>query len=174
MVSRLLGFVRDVILARLFGAGEMADAFFVAFRVPNLFRRLFGEGAFPQSFVPVLGEYRTTRSPAETRAFVEDVAGWLALTLAVVTVVGMLAASAIVYAIAPGFADNPAMFSLTVELLRITFPYLFSSPWWPWRGASSIPTGALRCPPSRPYSSISASSPPPSGGPRTWPSQRSP
>ncbi|MHB1203220.1 MAG: murein biosynthesis integral membrane protein MurJ [Acidithiobacillus sp.] len=105
MVSRLLGFVRDVILARLFGAGEMADAFFVAFRVPNLFRRLFGEGAFSQSFVPVLGEYRTTRSPAETRAFVEDVAGWLALTLAVVTVV--------------------AKFALTVELLRITFPYLF-------------------------------------------------
>ncbi|MHB8247604.1 MAG: murein biosynthesis integral membrane protein MurJ [Acidithiobacillus sp.] len=125
MVSRLLGFVRDVILARLFGAGEMADAFFVAFRVPNLFRRLFGEGAFSQSFVPVLGEYRTTRSPAETRAFVEDVAGWLALTLAVVTVVGMLTASAIVYAIAPGFADNPAKFGLTVELLRITFPYLF-------------------------------------------------
>ncbi|MHB1494260.1 MAG: lipid II flippase MurJ, partial [Acidithiobacillus sp.] len=96
MVSRLLGFARDVILARLFGAGEMADAFFVAFRVPNLFRRLFGEGAFSQSFVPVLGEYRATRSIEETQAFVADVAGWLALTLAVVTIVGILSASAVV------------------------------------------------------------------------------
>ena len=125
MVSRLLGFARDVILARLFGAGEMADAFFVAFRVPNLFRRLFGEGAFSQSFVPVLGEYRATRPASETRAFVADVAGWLALALAIVTIVGMLGASAVVYAIAPGFADNPDKFHLTVELLRITFPYLF-------------------------------------------------
>ena len=125
MVSRLLGFARDVILARLFGAGEMADAFFVAFRVPNLFRRMFGEGAFSQSFVPVLGEYRVTRSVEETRTFVADVAGWLALTLAVVTLVGILGASAVVYAIAPGFVDNPDKFHLTVELLRITFPYLF-------------------------------------------------
>ncbi|WP_252725211.1 murein biosynthesis integral membrane protein MurJ, partial [Acidithiobacillus sp. MC2.2] len=125
MVSRLLGFARDVILARLFGAGEMADAFFVAFRVPNLFRRLFGEGAFSQSFIPVLGEYRATRPASETRAFVADVAGWLALALAIVTIVGMLGASAVVYAIAPGFADNPDKFHLTVELLRITFPYLF-------------------------------------------------
>ncbi|MBN6739707.1 murein biosynthesis integral membrane protein MurJ [Acidithiobacillus sp. MC6.1] len=125
MLSRLLGFARDVILARLFGAGEIADAFFVAFRIPNLFRRLFGEGAFSQSFVPVLGEYRATRSVEETRAFVADVAGWLTLTLAVVTIVGILGASAVVYAIAPGFADSPDKFHLTVELLRITFPYLF-------------------------------------------------
>ncbi|MHB1581740.1 MAG: murein biosynthesis integral membrane protein MurJ [Acidithiobacillus sp.] len=125
MVSRLLGFARDVILARLFGAGEMADAFFVAFRVPNLFRRLFGEGAFSQSFVPVLGEYRATRSIDETQAFVADVAGWLALALVIVTIVGILGASAVVYAIAPGFAANPDKFHLTVELLRITFPYLF-------------------------------------------------
>lgn len=125
MLSRLLGFARDILLARLFGAGEMADAFFVAFRVPNLFRRLFGEGAFSQSFIPVLGEYRSQRSPEETQAFVADVAGWLALTLAVVTILGMLGASAVVYAIAPGFAANADKFHLTVELLRITFPYLF-------------------------------------------------
>jgi Uncharacterized membrane protein, putative virulence factor len=125
MLSRLLGFARDIILAHLFGAGEMADAFFVAFRIPNLFRRLFGEGAFSQSFVPVLGEYRAQRTTEETQAFVADISGWLALTLAVVTLIGILAASAVVYVIAPGFAANPGKFQLTVELLRITFPYLF-------------------------------------------------
>ncbi|MBU2843040.1 murein biosynthesis integral membrane protein MurJ [Acidithiobacillus thiooxidans] len=125
MLSRLLGFARDIILAHLFGAGEMADAFFVAFRIPNLFRRLFGEGAFSQSFVPVLGEYRAQRTTEEAQAFVADISGWLALTLAVVTLIGILAASAVVYAIAPGFAANPGKFQLTVELLRITFPYLF-------------------------------------------------
>ncbi len=125
MISRLFGFARDIILAHLFGAGAMADAFFVAFRIPNLFRRLFGEGAFSQSFVPVLGEYRAQRTPEEARAFVADISGWLALTLALVTVLGVLGASVVVYAIAPGFAGDPEKFRLTVELLRITFPYLF-------------------------------------------------
>lgn len=124
-ISRLLGFARDLVLARLFGASEAADAFFVALRIPNLFRRLFGEGAFSQAFVPVLGEYRSTRSAEETRAFLDDVTGWLMLALAGVTVIGTLAAGFIVYAIAPGFAADPGKFALTTELLRITFPYLF-------------------------------------------------
>ncbi|AUW32238.1 MULTISPECIES: murein biosynthesis integral membrane protein MurJ [Acidithiobacillus] len=125
LLSRILGFVRDIVLAHLFGAGPMADAFFVALRIPNLFRRLFGEGAFSQAFIPVLGEYRSQRSPADTRAFVEDVSGWLALTLVVVTVIGIVAAPILVLLIAPGFAADASKFHLTVELLRITFPYLF-------------------------------------------------
>ena len=148
LLSRLLGFARDIILAHLFGAGEMADAFFVAFRIPNLFRRLFGEGAFSQSFVPVLGEYRAQRTMAETQAFVADVSGWLALSLAIFTLLGILGASLVVYAIAPGFAADPGKFQLTVELLRITFPYLFLISLSPWPGAFSTPTGILPYPPS--------------------------
>ncbi|MCE5393700.1 MAG: murein biosynthesis integral membrane protein MurJ [Acidithiobacillus sp.] len=123
-VSRLLGFVRDVILAHLFGAGMAADAFFVAQRIPNLFRRLFGEGAFSQSFVPVLSEYLEKRSPEETRVFIADVTGWLTLSLLILTVLGILAASLFVTLLAPGFLADPAKFALTVTLTRITFPYL--------------------------------------------------
>lgn len=125
MVSRVLGFIRDVILARAFGASGLADAFFVAFRIPNLFRRLFGEGAFSQAFVPVLGEYKATRSEADTRAFLDDVTGWLGLAVLGVTLLGILAAPWVVLLIAPGFSDTPDRYTLTVELLRITFPYLF-------------------------------------------------
>ncbi|MBU2754436.1 murein biosynthesis integral membrane protein MurJ [Acidithiobacillus sp. CV18-2] len=123
-LSRLLGFARDVILAHLFGAGMAADAFFVAQRLPNLFRRLFGEGAFSQAFVPVLGEYVQERSVQETRDFVADISGWLLLTLVIVTVAGVLGAGLLVYLLAPGFAADPAKFELTVLLTRITFPYL--------------------------------------------------
>lgn len=122
--SRLLGFARDVILAHLFGAGMAADAFFVAQRIPNLFRRLFGEGAFSQAFVPVLGEYVQERSQQEVREFVADVAGWLLLSLLIITLIGVLGASIFVYLLAPGFAADPAKFQLTVLLTRITFPYL--------------------------------------------------
>lgn len=125
MVSRVLGFIRDIILARTFGASALADAFFVAFRIPNLFRRLFGEGAFAQAFVPVLGEYKATRSEQDTRAFIDDVTGWLGLAVFGVTLLGMLTAPWVVMLIAPGFSDTPDKFALTVDLLRITFPYLF-------------------------------------------------
>lgn len=125
MVSRVLGLVRESILARLFGASAFGDAFFVAFRIPNLFRRLFGEGAFSQAFIPVLGEYKATKSEAETQAFVDDVTGWLALTLFAVTLIGVLASPWIILAIAPGFDAHPDKYALTVDLLRITFPYLF-------------------------------------------------
>ncbi|WP_308388951.1 murein biosynthesis integral membrane protein MurJ [Acidithiobacillus sp. AMEEHan] len=123
-LSRLLGFARDVILAHLFGAGMAADAFFVAQRLPNLFRRLFGEGAFSQAFVPVLGEYVQQRSPQETREFVADISGWLLLTLLIVTAAGVLGAGLLVYLLAPGFAADPAKYQLTVLLTRIVFPYL--------------------------------------------------
>jgi len=125
LVSRILGFVRDLIIARVFGAGFATDAFFVAFKLPNLLRRLFAEGAFSQAFVPVLAEYKARRGDAEARVLVDHVAAFLALALVVVTVVGVLAAPAIIYVTAPGFAQTPGKFDLTVDLLRVIFPYIF-------------------------------------------------
>jgi putative peptidoglycan lipid II flippase len=125
LISRILGFVRDLAIARVFGAGLATDAFFVAFRIPNLLRRLFAEGAFSQAFVPILAEFKNQRGEGETKRLVDHVAGTLAVTLAAVTAVGVLAAPAIVYLSAPGFTGVPGKFQLTVELLRITFPYIF-------------------------------------------------
>ncbi len=124
-LSRILGFVRDAVIARVFGAGVATDAFFVAFRLPNLLRRIFAEGAFSQAFVPILAEYRSRRGDDASRDLVNHVATVLALTLLVVTVLGILAAPAIVYFTAPGFSESPAKFQTTVQLLRITFPYIF-------------------------------------------------
>src|SRR4030095_4958811 len=89
LISRILGFVRDSIIARVFGAGVMTDAFFVAFKIPNLLRRLFAEGAFSQAFVPILSEYRNQRGPEETRLLVDHVSVVLALALFVVSVIGV-------------------------------------------------------------------------------------
>jgi putative peptidoglycan lipid II flippase len=124
LLSRILGFVRDTLIARVFGAGFATDAFFVAFRIPNLLRRLFAEGAFSQAFVPILAEYRNRNSAAVTRQLVDHVAAFLALVLLAITVVGVFAAPVIIYVSAPGFAAEPAKFELTVQLLRITFPYI--------------------------------------------------
>ena len=124
LISRILGFVRDLVVARVFGADAATDAFFVAFRIPNLMRRLFAEGAFSLAFVPVLSEYRTQRGPAELRRFVDDTAGTLGLALLVVTVLGILGAPLLVLAFAPGFADDPGQRVLAADMLRLTFPYL--------------------------------------------------
>ncbi|SES96497.1 putative peptidoglycan lipid II flippase [Nitrosomonas marina] len=124
LISRILGFIRDVIIARIFGAGMAADAFFVAFRIPNLLRRLFAEGAFSQAFVPILAEYKNKRTSEETRLLIDHVATLLALALFIVTLIGVMGAPMIIYASAPGFAANTEKFNLTVELLRITFPYI--------------------------------------------------
>ncbi len=124
-VSRILGFVRDTLIARVFGAGMLSDAFIVAFKIPNLLRRVSAEGAFSQAFVPILAEYKSQRSFDETHNLINRVATWLGLILVVVTLLGMLAAPWIVTLIAPGFRANPAKMQLTVELLRITFPYIF-------------------------------------------------
>ena len=124
LVSRILGFVRDAVIARLFGAGLATDAFFVAFRIPNLLRRLFAEGAFSQAFVPILAEYKTRNGEGETRLLVDRVATVLTLSLLVVSVIGILAAPWIIYISAPGFSAMPDKFDLTVAMLRITFPYL--------------------------------------------------
>jgi putative peptidoglycan lipid II flippase len=124
-ISRVLGFLRDLVIARAFGAGVATDAFFVAFKLPNLLRRLFAEGAFSQAFVPILAEYKNRRGEQEARLLVDRVAAVLALALFVVTLIGVLAAPLIIYVTAPGFAATPDKFRLTVDLLRITFPYIF-------------------------------------------------
>jgi putative peptidoglycan lipid II flippase len=124
LVSRILGFARDAVIARLFGAGLATDAFFVAFRIPNLLRRLFAEGAFSQAFVPILAEYRTRNGEVQTRLLVDRVATALSLAVLAVSVAGILAAPWIIYLSAPGFSAAPEKFELTVAMLRITFPYL--------------------------------------------------
>jgi len=124
-VSRILGFVRDTLIARVFGAGMFSDAFIVAFKIPNLLRRISAEGAFSQAFVPILAEYKSQRSFDETHTLINRVATWLGVILVIVTLLGMLAAPWIVSLIAPGFRANPEKMQLTIELLRITFPYIF-------------------------------------------------
>ena len=123
LLSRILGYARDFVIARAFGAALVTDAFFVAFRIPNLLRRLFAEGAFSQAFVPVLAEYRN-RNPQETRSLLDGVATLLCIALVIAAAAGMAAAPLIVYVSAPGFAADPAKFELTVRMLRITFPYI--------------------------------------------------
>ncbi len=128
MVSRVLGYVRDFFIARVFGAGLATDAFFVAFRIPNLLRRLFAEGAFSQAFVPILAEVRgrneANGAPEETRTLVDCVSTVLFLALLATAALGMALAPLVVYLTAPGFAAEPGKFELTVAMLRITFPYI--------------------------------------------------
>ncbi|MFB8831141.1 murein biosynthesis integral membrane protein MurJ [Azotobacter sp. CWF10] len=124
MLSRVLGFVRDTLVARIFGAGLATDAFFVAFKLPNLLRRIFAEGAFSQAFVPILAEYKTQQGEEATRTFLAYVAGLLTLVLALVTLLGILAAPWLIWVSAPGFVESPEKFELTATLLRITFPYI--------------------------------------------------
>ena len=124
MVSRILGFVRDTLVARVFGAGFATDAFFVAFKLPNLLRRVFAEGAFSQAFIPILAEYQQQRGDDATRALLAYVAGTLTLALSIITLLGILAAPWVIYITAPGFTHEANKFALTVELLRITFPYI--------------------------------------------------
>jgi putative peptidoglycan lipid II flippase len=124
MVSRVLGYARDFFIARIFGVSLATDAFFVAFKIPNLLRRMFAEGAFSQAFVPILAGYKQANSPEDTRSLIDSVSTLLFLALVVTAALGMLAAPLIVYVTAPGFAAAPEKFALTVQLLRITFPYI--------------------------------------------------
>ncbi|MCU7959514.1 MAG: murein biosynthesis integral membrane protein MurJ [gamma proteobacterium symbiont of Bathyaustriella thionipta] len=125
LISRILGFIRDVVLAHVFGAGAATDAFFVAFKIPNFLRRLFAEGAFSVAFVPVLSEYQSKRSFAELQLFVSRVSGTLGAILLLVTVAGVLGAPLLATVFAPGFLHDPLKHQLTVDMLRLTFPYLF-------------------------------------------------
>ncbi len=124
LLSRVFGFIRDTIVARAFGASIYTDAFFVALKIPNLLRRLFAEGAFSQAFVPILAEYKIRRGHDDTKLLIDHATTWLLLALTVVTLIGMIAAPAIVWISAPGFADAPEKFAITVRMLRITFPYI--------------------------------------------------
>jgi putative peptidoglycan lipid II flippase len=124
LLSRITGLIREMLLASFFGAGPAFDAFVVAFRIPNLLRRLFAEGAFSQAFMPVLGEYRGKHGDEATRVLAGKVLGVFATGLFVTTLVGILAAPAIVYLSASGFAKDADKFALTVTMLRICFPYI--------------------------------------------------
>lgn len=123
LISRIFGFLRDVVIARYFGATGATDAFIVALRVPNLLRRWFAEGSFSLAFVPVLNEYRERTGEDDLRALVDATAGALLAVVTVVAGLGMLFAPAFVYLFAFGLAEDPALFGLASEMLRITFPY---------------------------------------------------
>ena len=122
--SRILGFIRDMVLARLFGATPAADAFFVAYRVPNLLRELFAEGSMSSAFIPVFTEYRTQRSKRDAWELASAVFTTLLTIVIGVTIVGVLAASGIVWLLAPGFHDDPVRLGMTTLLTQIMFPYL--------------------------------------------------
>ena len=124
MLSRVLGYTRDAIIFIVFGAGGATDAFLVAFRLPNLMRRLFGEGALSQAFVPVFQEYKKHRSPKELHRFADCAAGTLGMILLVITAVGILISPVLIAIFAPGFIDEGDRFDLSAQMLRITFPYV--------------------------------------------------
>jgi len=123
-ISRISGFIRDIIFANIFGASTSTDAFFVAFKIPNFFRRLFAEGAFIQSFVPVLNDYKV-KNPLELRKFISYIQGNLALILLIITTLGIIFSDNIINLFAPGFDENDNRYNLASDMLKITFPYLF-------------------------------------------------
>jgi len=124
MASRVLGLVRDIVLASVLGAGGAMDAFAIAQKIPNFFRRLFAEGAFSQAFIPVLSEYREKGTQAAVKELVDKVAGCLGSILLLITVIGVAGAVGFAYIFGYGYADEPEKFSLLTDLVRITFPYL--------------------------------------------------
>ena len=125
MVSRILGFIRDMLFARIFGVDLETDAFFVAFKIPNFLRRLFAEGAFAQAFVPVLSDYKERGGKQALQLFVDRTSGSLAIIVLVMTIIGVLAAPVLIVMFAPGFLYEGRQYDLAVKMLRITFPYLF-------------------------------------------------
>lgn len=123
LLSRILGFVRDVIVAFALGAGLFADAFFVAFRIPNLLRRLFGEGSLTMAFIPVFSRIREEEGEEAAQAMARSAMIWLGIILGALTLLVELVAGPVTMAIAPGFLDNAEQFQATVDLVRICFPY---------------------------------------------------
>ena len=124
MMSRVLGFVRDILMAAVLGSGAVADAFFVAFRIPNLFRRVFAEGAFNSAFVPLFARRLEGQGQEQARKFAEQVASFLVFVLIVLTALAEIFMPWIMFAMAWGFSDTPEKFDLAVAMTRITFPYL--------------------------------------------------
>lgn len=125
LLSRITGVVRDMLIARYFGSSAATDAFYVAFRLPNMLRRLFAEGAFQQAFVPMLSDVKATKSEEEVRSFIDRVFSLLASVLLLVSILGVLIAPALVWLIAGGLAENPEGFDLATEMTRWMFPYIF-------------------------------------------------
>ncbi len=125
LISRILGFVRDMLIAQLFGVDSATDAFFVAFKIPNFLRRLFAEGAFAHAFVPVLADYKARGSLAMLKQFIDKTAGTLSIFLLIITMIGVVAAPLLIMLLAPGFMWQGTQYELSVKLLQITFPYLF-------------------------------------------------
>lgn len=124
LLSRISGFIRDIIFARFFGATSGMEAFLVAFRIPNFMRRLFAEGSFTQAFVPVLSEYKTQNSHQEMVNFIRHVVGTLGGILLVISALGMIFSGVWVWIFAPGFGDDPHKFQMAEHMLSITFPYI--------------------------------------------------
>lgn len=124
LISRVLGFARDMIFANLFGAGAGTDAFFVAFKIPNFLRRLFAEGAFSQAFVPVLAETRSRGDHTAVRDLIASTSGTLGVILLLITLLAILASDGLVYLFAPGFHGHADKFALAADMLQLTFPYL--------------------------------------------------
>jgi putative peptidoglycan lipid II flippase len=125
LLSRILGFIRDAAVALVFGAGGLTDAFFVAFRIPNLLRRLFAEGAFSQAFVPILADAKTRHGEEAARNLIDHAATALAAAVFLTAVLGVIFAPQVIWISAPGFGSDPTKFEITTRLLRITFPYIF-------------------------------------------------
>ena len=125
LLSRMFGFIRDVVIAGFFGAGFSSDAFFVAFRIPNLLRRLFAEGSLSVSFIPVFTEYLSNRGKEDAFELARSAIRLLSILLVAATIAGIFLSPFIVRIIAPGFADSSEKLSITIFLTRIMFPYIF-------------------------------------------------
>lgn len=125
LFSRVLGFARDVLMARWFGTGIAAEAFVVSFKLPNLFRDLVGEGAMNSAIVPVLSETKALKSEGEFKGLIGALGMWITAVLTLITAAGVLFAPAVVGVVAPGFAADPEKFDLTVRLTRLIFPFIF-------------------------------------------------
>ncbi|QJC34235.1 murein biosynthesis integral membrane protein MurJ [Enterobacteriaceae endosymbiont of Donacia cinerea] len=124
LFSRLLGFIRDSLIAKVFGAGVYSDSFFIAFKLPNLLRRIFAEGAFSQAFTPILAEYKNKRSVKDTKNFIASTLGILIIILSIIVIIGIFFSSLIISIIAPGFVNTDYKLKLTAKILKMTFPYI--------------------------------------------------
>ena len=124
-ISRLLGLVRDIVFTSLLGAGVALDAYIVITKIPNVFRRIFAEGAFNQAFVPVLSEYKEGSDESEVRVLINNIFGVLSSSLLLITLIVLLLTPIFVFIFAPGFYSEPIKNELATDILRITFPYLF-------------------------------------------------
>lgn len=124
LVSRIVGFIRDMVIAQIFGASASLDAFLLAFKIPNFMRRLFAEGAFSQAFVPVLSEYKTNHTRPQVQIFISKVFCALSVALLILTFLGIFFAPGFIRAFAPGFSPDGERFHLATQLLQLTFPYI--------------------------------------------------